>query len=112
MLAAFCGIYSFRAASSEILSIMHMEQQRIHDYSLIHNSQSSSSMGYEIRNDNMVPRTNCKLGHTIASSAIVYCFSHLDFAADSSAGETGRSAAAVVRHRLLHNIRQDFIHHG
>ncbi len=53
-----------------------------------------------------------KIGHTIASIATVYCFSHLDCAAGSSAGETGRSAAAVLRHRLLHNIRQDFIHHG
>ncbi|KAL0020958.1 hypothetical protein WJX79_008557 [Trebouxia sp. C0005] len=32
--------------------------------------------------------------------------------AGSSAGETGSNAAAVLRHRLLHNIRQDFIHHG
>ncbi len=69
-------------------------------------------MDYEFPNDSMVPRTNCKLGCTIASIANVYCFSHLGFAAGSSAGETGRSAAAVLRHRLLHNIRQDFIHHG
>ena len=34
------------------------------------------------------------------------------FGAGSSAGESGSSAAALLRHRLLHNIRQDFIHHG
>ena len=52
------------------------------------------------------------LGHTVATIARVYSFSHLGFAAGSSAGETGSNAAAVLRHRLLHNIRQDFIHHG
>ncbi len=43
-----------------------MEQQRMHDCILIYKSQPLSSMKH-ITNDNVVSRTNCKLGLAIVS---------------------------------------------
>ena len=36
----------------------------------------------------------------------------VDDGAGSVSREAGPSAAAMLRHRLLHNIHQDFVHHG